>query len=938
MGARTPERVEIRVLGPFELSIGGRRAPLSGGRQRVMLAVLAMSAGQPVSVDRLVDAVWSERLPADGRRSVHTYITRLRATIGADVIATEPAGYRLRVDPDDVDALRFRRLVEKAASQPADERAMLAEALDLWRGAPFDGLASTWLHGFEASRLEERRLTALERRAEIDIASGRAVDVVADLSDLVSEHPLREPLWARLLLALARTGRQAEALERYEVVRSRIADELGVDPGSELRQIHSEIVTGVGPSAVGAPPPPAAEPVLPRQLPTDIAYFSGRTGALTDLDALAIDGGDRPTIVAVYGTGGVGKTSLVIHWAHRAVDRFPDGQLYVNLRGYGPGEPMPAATGLDMLLRGLGVAAEEIPSTIDARASLLRSLLADRRALVILDNVRDADQVRPLLPGSGRSVVVVTSRSQLRGLVAREGARRLRLDQLDPAESRAFLQTALGGVPAPDDRGAVAELAELCGHLPLALSIAAERVGRGPELGLTELVEDLRAESDRLDALDSGEESADLRAVFAWSYRALDDAAARMFRLLGLHAGSDLIRPAAAALAAVSSAEARRLLDRLVDSSLLQQRRAGRYELHDLLRAYAVELCEKYESSAERDAALDRLLGWYLGSMSNASHTLLGVQLIIPVTDADRVVPSLEFESPGQALAWMEAERHVVAAAARDAVRRGRHRTTYLLVFSMSNFMARGRAFTELAELLQLAQGAAADAGDGLAEAQATRLLGMSYNELLQDELACHHLELACRRFAELDHDRGLAMSLTSLGQAHQTFGRPSPAVDCYRRALTIQARLDMPQDESVTLNNLAMACIDLGRYDEAEDACRRALDIVHRHGPESDEPDFLDTLGRCFLAQGRNADAIDAFERALDRTRHEGDRWREGVLLTSLGRALQTADRLDAARTTWQQALDLFDEIGAPDGPEFSRPELVELLAGVEPTAADPA
>lgn len=601
--------LEVRVLGPVEARRGGRPVPLAAGRQRTLLAVLAVSAGEVVSTETIGDRIWGEDLPVHLRRSVQTLVTRLRSALGAHAVTTMSHGYALAVDPGCVDALRFLQLVD--AARAGDERVDLERALGLWRGAPFEGVGSDWLRGVEAPRLVESRLAAVERRIDLDLAAGRHAEVVAELTDLTNRHPLRESLWCRLLEALDRCGRRAEVLERYEAVRGTLRGELCADPGPELRDVHARLTR----ARVRAVPA-----VVPRQLPPDVPRFTGRSDALGALDALVPMPGEPPApmIVAVHGAAGTGKSALAVHWAHRCGELFPDGQLFVDLRGHVPAPPVAPADALLALLRGLGVAGDEIPGGLDARSALFRSLLAGRRMLVVLDDARDADQVRPLLVGS-RCVVLVTSRRQLRGLVARDGAHRIALGRLLPVESAALLAATLGPHGVAYDTAQLAELARLCGHLPLALGLAAEHATRQPT-DLASLVAELRHRDVRLHLLEVGQERGTrVRDAVARSYRELGPRDARTFRLLGLHPHTRISRTAAAALVGVSGAEVRLSLDRLLDVHLIDELGPGSYEIHALFQLYAAELAARIDSRADRDAALCRLDTWRLHETSRAA-------------------------------------------------------------------------------------------------------------------------------------------------------------------------------------------------------------------------------------------------------------------------------------------------------------------------------
>jgi DNA-binding SARP family transcriptional activator len=421
--------VAIGVLGPFEVSVDGRPVRLTARRLRALLAMLALSAGSAVSVERLAAAAWATGLPRNVRRSVQTYMTRLRSALGAEVIGTSAAGYVLHAESDDVDALRFGRLLRaaSAASNTAGERALLTEALDLWRERPFQDVSSEWLERVEAPPLLERYLNARERRLDLDIAAGRHGELVAELRELTALYPLREPMWARLLIALDRCSRRAEALARYEMIRARIADELGADPGPELRRIHADLLRERPPRSNHCVTWPR---MVPRQLPAGVTGLTGGGDALAVLDDMA--GSRPPSICTIHGVAGSGKSALALYWGHRASDRFPDGQLFVDLHGNDSDRPpVDPRAALGWLLRGLGVDPLWVPDDLEEREALFRSVTAGRRMLVLLDNAATENHIRPLLPGTASCMVVVTSRNPLTGLVAVEGARSVSLTALD---------------------------------------------------------------------------------------------------------------------------------------------------------------------------------------------------------------------------------------------------------------------------------------------------------------------------------------------------------------------------------------------------------------------------------------------------------------------------------------------------------------------------
>jgi len=599
--------VTIRVLGQFEVSVGGLPVRLTANRLLALLAVLAVSPGEIVSMERLAQAVWSEAPPRNVRRSLQTYAVRLRDVLGAGLIESRGTGLILHVDRENVDAFKFSRLLEESGnSAPGEERRYLVEALGLWRGEAFEGVDSRWLTEMEAPRLNERQLVAVERRTDLDITDHRHGDLVADLEEWVARHPTRETLWLRLLMVLDRCGRQAEALQRYEQVRQRLAGDLGVDPGPALQRAHQELLEGRTVCRKSEPQPPVSAPV-PRQLPPDIDTFVGREGALERLSSLVRDSSTvcSSRVAVVTGTAGVGKTALAVHWAHAVADQFPDGQLYLNLRGFEPAnEPMETSDVIRALLDALGTVPEDIPHGLDAQIGLYRTRSAGRRMLVVLDNARDASQVRPLLPAGSGCRVVVTSRNRLTGLVATESATPVTLDVLSPDEARRLIVRHVGMAPTHDP-AALRTLGELCTHLPLALVIAAARLASQPHRPASTLAADLLASENRLDLFYAGDPYTDIRAVLSWSYRVLSPGAARLFRLLGSCRQQELSVDAAASLAAIPVRQAVRLIAELSHAHLITEV-GGRYSLNGLTQTYAGELAALHDDRPGRIATTHR--------------------------------------------------------------------------------------------------------------------------------------------------------------------------------------------------------------------------------------------------------------------------------------------------------------------------------------------
>ncbi|GAB3671169.1 AfsR/SARP family transcriptional regulator [Saccharopolyspora tripterygii] len=654
------------VLGPVRVRHGTVDVPVPGLLRQRLLALLLAHANTPVSAEWLSVALWGGEPERRGGSKLHLLVHRLRKTLGEpERLVSDAGGYWLQVEPDELDVERFETLLNLAERNFDPQRRvdMLRQALRLWRGCPYQDLDLTELAG-EAQRIEERRLVALEQLHAAELDCGRHAFIIAELTELVRENPLRERLHALLMTALYRSGRQADALAVYRRARRTVVEELGLEPGQALRELEQRILAG---EHIEFEPPTARPPTRPAQLPHDVPGFVGRDAALAELDRL----GEKPEvpIAVIAGTAGVGKSALVTHWAHAARERFPDGQLYVDLRGYGPDQPLSTTEVLAGFLRSLGIPGDAIPADATERAARFRTVVDQRRMLIVLDNAADPGQVRPLLPGTPTSFVVVTSRDSLSGLSARDGAYRLVLDRMHADEAHALLTDRLGEQVMSAE--AARPLIERCARLPLALRVAAERIHQSTSRDAGELLEALTDEQRGLDALDTGDEHTSVRAVFSWSYRNLPEDAARLFRLYGFtcrHAGH---RIGVFALTALLGAEdvqtTRRLLDVLVRAHLLTEVTYGRYEMHALLGDYAAELAVLEQ---DKPAIVARLLGFYLHTADQA------MRILQPGRDPDAgglpapvVMPNLSNQE--SAVKWLETERPNLMCAAEAAASSG---------------------------------------------------------------------------------------------------------------------------------------------------------------------------------------------------------------------------------------------------------------------------
>ena len=920
--------VNVRVLGPAEVLIDGDPVRLPG-RQRILLLVLAMSAGQAVPLDRLAEATWGADLPHNPRASVHTYLTRLRQVLGVDVIGTSPAGYLLRPDMVEVDSGRFVELLDRAAAaaDAAAERRWLDEALALWRGEPFGGVESAWLETTEAPRLVERYVTALERRVDLDLSAGRLDGLAAELVDLTSRYRLRESLVARLLLVLDRRGRRAEALERYEEFRVRIADELGADPSPELRAIHARLLSGeaIEPSADRD----AEVAIVPRHLPADVAGFVGRDKALGALDALLNAEMSPVVITAIGGAAGIGKTALAVHWAHRVVDWFPDGQLYANLRGFDPsGTPRSPSEVLRGFLGALRVPAEQVPSDVDAQAGLFRSMLAGKRMLVVLDNARDAEQARPLLPGSSGCLVVVTSRDRLTGLVAGEGARPITLDVLSAMEARQLLDRRIGPQRVSSEPAASDEIISRCASLPLALTVVAARAALQPDFPLSRLVDQLRDVHVDLSGFAESDPAADLRAVFSWSLRPLSAGALRLFRLLGLHPGPDIGEATAASLAGLPRTEVKLLLTELTSASLIVEATPGRYTLHDLLRAFAVEQSGTNGTPPQQRAAIRRMLDHFVHSGFAAARLIYPQREPITLAPTASGVSPERFDDHHEAFQWFLTEYPALLATVGKATEFGFDTHVWQLAWVLVDALDRQGYWHETIAIQLVAIAATDRLGEHYAAAHARRHIARAYGMVRQYDDAQASLLEALELYRGLDDGIGQANAHRTLSWVFGQQGQNRDAIDHARQSLLLFRAAGDNAGEARALSSLGWLYSQVGEYRQAVIDCEQALRLFQAAGNVHEEAATWDSLGFAMHHLGTLDRAMACYQRALGILQEIGARLGQADTLLHLGETHAALGDAPAARKAWQEALDIYTELGHASGEE-ARAKLHTLEAG---------
>jgi DNA-binding SARP family transcriptional activator/uncharacterized protein HemY len=974
--------MRFSLLGPLVVADdAGGRVALDGPRLRVLLTALLLDANVPVPAGELAEMVWDGAPPPSATVTLRSYVKRLRSAVdpGAARIAARHTGYIIHVEQAELDVLEFEALGREAraalrAGEWADAFRAATRALGLWRAAPLLDVPGEVLHRQFVPRLERLRLRLLEDRFDAGLRLGRHQELVPQLLEAAERHPLQERFHAQLMLALASTGQRAQALHAYQQARRVLVDELGIEPGQELRDVHRQIladeavqmpgradsiqpgevpgttvvsaltevagalteVAGALTGLAGSNP----EPVIPRELPAPVAHFAGREAEIAELTALLDKtAGQVPgtlVISAIGGTGGVGKTALAVHWAHQIAGQFPDGQLHVNLRGYDLEQPVTVADALARFLRALGVPREDIPPDEDERAAWYRTRLAGKRMLIVLDNARSAEQVRPLLPGAPSCLVVVTSRDALAGLVARDGAARLDLDLL-PLEEAVSLLRALIGPRADADPEAAALLAQQCSRLPLALRVAAELAGARGDVPLADLVDELGDEQQRLSLLDAGgDPRTAIRAVFSWSYRHLDTGTARTFRLASLHPGPDFSPHAAAALTSATLEDSSGVLDLLARVHLIQQAREGQYSMHDLLRAYARDLASAYDGEDGQHAALTRLLDYYLHSAAAAMDFVYPAERHRRPRVPPAATPAPAVAEPAAARGWLDAERANLVAITTHAATHGWPAHATQLADTLFRYLAAGSYCQDAITIYTHAGVAARQADDLAAEANSLDHIAGVYFLQSRYQQAADHLGQALALFRQIgDHGRAadmlsnLVVICLAQGRYQEASTLNAQALDTYRQAGDLTG-------EMKCLGNLGNIEVWQGRYPQAARHHRQALAIARKLDDHYTERPALLALGETLMRQGDLSQADSYLGQALTLCRETSDRYYLAKALTRTGDVRVRQGRHQEARDHLQEALALYQEISDRSGEADALNSLGEaLLAAGQPSHA---
>lgn len=923
--------MNLGVLGELVVAADSGAITIGSPKSRTVLALLVLRRGLVVPMAEIADALWGRTAPSNARKSTHVAVNRLRKALGplGELVRTRPDGYLLDVSADQTDVGRFTSWLGVASTAREkgrdDELAALGHALDQWRGDALSDVRSELLEA-ERSRLTEQRLTAIERQHDLLMTAGRPADI-AMLQDLCDRNPLREGIWFLLVRGLSESGRRSEALNAFDRLRRHLVAELGVEPGARLRELHARVLADERPrrdERVLGVIAPQTTPAVPRQVP-HVAGFVGRGQEQERIDALvpgtAGTGTSDTAVVVVSGQPGVGKTALTARWARRTADRFVDGQIWLDLRGSRPGAVMLPEEALQHLLVSLGERASETPDTTEERVARYQTLTDGRRLLVVLDDAANSEQVRPLLPGSPGSMVLVTSRYRLDGLVVQDTATGLELDVLPTSDARQFLMRRLGAERSGDDTAVLDEIAGHCGRLPLALALVAARAARRRQVDLGAVAAQLRSGHPKLDQFTVGEDAANLRTVYSWSYESLSAPAARLFRLLGLHPTANLSVEAAASLAGLSVEQTSRRVSELESAHLVTVLDGGRIELHDLLHVYAGEL----NAGLDNRQAVRRVLDHYVRTV-RAAVVHLGVP---PATTAGpsggtpdlRGVTVPPIGSGAETQRWFVAE-HANLVAVVQLAGDLRHDAECVRIGVLATELQEWNGQWGEATRTQAAVLAAAlRAGLLDVAARAEFHLGKAAQRTGQYAQARHHFLRAEVRNSELGHAGSAEVSL-GLGAVAESQGQWGKALEHDRQALEHVRATGDRMGEARALNAIGWDLAHLGDLDEAVTWCEKALRLADRIDDPRAAAAAWDSLGYCRTQAGDTRGALLAYQRAVEI--RNGIGYRNGVVkgYRAMGDLhVQSGDKA-AARRAWRASLEILDR-SAPLAADVERERL---------------
>ena len=904
--------MEFRVLGPIELWSSGQQYDLGPTRARCVLAILMLTPRTIVPTDVLIDRIWDTEPPPKARESLAVYITRLRASlrhaVGDSVrLVGRARGYELDVDPDVVNLHQFRRLRRQAdalaGNGDADQAALLLREADrLWCGQAFAGIRGDWMARMRAS-LEEERRAAILKRVECELDLGRHADLVGELGNLLTQYPLDEAFIAHQMTALYGSGRAAEALSLFRDTRRQLIDEQGTEPGPALTELHQRILSQDPELASGLTGPgrQLSRTAQPDTLPPEMVEFVGRD---EELSLLVQRPGDGPRISVIEGMAGVGKTALAIHAARSAAAQYPDGTFYLNFHTHDPGLPsLDAAEALHRLLRMLTAPATRIPDATGERAALLRAQLSRRRAILILDDAAGPDQIQPLLPASGQSLILITTRRTLSGL---PGAHALTLDVLSVPDAITLFRRVAGQGRAHDE-DAAAMAVELCGRLPLAIQLAAGRLAHDYPPRLADLVEELA----RSPVPAPGAASPQVMSAFDLSYRSLEPEHQRFFRRLGMSPCGSISPQAAAALGGVTLAEAQQALAALLDHHLLARAPGGQFRFHDLIREYAALRATQEDSGAERRRAVGRLLNYYLSAADQADRVLHPFRRRMPVPVSRRTPASPALATTDGAAGWLESEWHNILQAAQYAGRHEWKQKCADLIHVLGGFLEVRAYWDDAIAAHTLAVQAGRDLVNAARVARASLELSEVLQQTGQHDAALPLAEEAADIYRSLADRRGEAEALDQIGLAHQRAGRSRDSLAYFAEARSIYGDTADSHGVADTLTHSGIASWQLGRYPDAMGNLRDALLLYQAAGDRRGQAKTLNNLGRMQLNFGYHRDALDGYQKALEIFREIGVAQSEAILYHNIGALYYYKGSYDDGLAAYRRALAIYREIG---------------------------